>query len=148
VVPRRTSAVVPSRPPQPVPDSDAVSDIVIFSSSHHSWATHVSDTQPSRVPDTPHEESQDTAMLDWDADYEMGGDEGEGFDLPNRRSITANTSRREVSHPRTLRSTTARLAQSSVTHTPPTSSLPRPSPTYVSVSQQSTPPAPSIRAAA
>ncbi|GFZ44313.1 hypothetical protein JCM24511_02035 [Saitozyma sp. JCM 24511] len=31
-----------------------------------------------------------------------------------------------------------------MTHTPPTSSLPRPSPTYVSVSQQSTPPAPSI----
>jgi hypothetical protein len=47
-------------------------------------ATHVSDTQPSRVLDTPHEESHDMAMLDWDADYE-----------------------REVSHPRTLRSMTA-----------------------------------------
>ena len=131
VVPRRTSAVVPSRPPQPVPDSDAVSDIVIFSSSHHSWATHVSDTQPSRVLDTPHEDSQDNmATLDWDAGYEMHGDEGEGFDLPNRRSTTTDTSQREVSHPRMLRNTTARLARSSVTHTPPTSSLPRPSPTY------------------
>jgi hypothetical protein len=72
---RRTSAVVPSTSPQPVPDSDAVSDIVIFSSSHHSRATHVSDTQPFRVLDTPHEESQDTAMLDWDANYAMSGDE-------------------------------------------------------------------------
>ena len=141
---RRTSAVVPSTSPQPVPDSDAISDIVIFSSSHHSWVTHVSDTQPSRVLDTPHEESQDMAMLDWDADYEMSGDEEEGFDLPNQRSTTADTSQREVSHPRTLRSTTARLARSSVTHTPPTSSLPRPSPTYVSVPPQSTPPPPSI----
>ncbi|GFZ49940.1 hypothetical protein JCM24511_07343 [Saitozyma sp. JCM 24511] len=146
---RRTSAVVPSTSPQPipdpqpVPDSDALSDIVIFSSSHHSWATHVSDTQPSRVLDTPHEESQDTATLDWDADYEMNGDEG-GFGPPNRRSTTTDTSQREVSHPRTQRSTTARLARSSVTHTPPTSSLPRPSPTYVSILQQSTPPPPSI----
>ncbi|GFZ48415.1 hypothetical protein JCM24511_06163 [Saitozyma sp. JCM 24511] len=140
---RRTEAVVPSTPSQPVSDADAISDIVIFSSSHHSWTTHVSDTQPSRVLETPHEESQDTPMLDWNADYEMGGDE-EGFGPPNRRSTAADTSQREVSHPRMLRTTIARLTRSSATHTLPTSSLPRPSPTYVSVSQHSTPPAPSI----
>jgi hypothetical protein len=107
---RRTSAVVPSTAPQPVPDSDAVSDIVIFSSSHHSRVTHVSDTQPSRVLDTPHEESQDTAMLDWDADYEMSRDEGEGFDLPNQRSTTTDNSQREAFHHRTVRGCIACLS--------------------------------------
>jgi uncharacterized protein YceK len=82
-VSRRTSAVVPSTPSQPVPDSDHISDIVVFSSSHHSWATHVSDTQPSRVLDIPHEESQDTVMLDWDADHGMREDEEEEFGPPN-----------------------------------------------------------------
>jgi hypothetical protein len=45
------------------------------------------------------------AMLNWDADYEMSGDEEEGLDIPNGRSTMTNTSRREVSYPRTLRST-------------------------------------------
>jgi hypothetical protein len=52
-------------------------------------------------------------------------------------------SQREASRPRTQRSTTARLDRRSMTHTPPTSSLPRPSPTYLSVPPQSTPPPPS-----
>jgi hypothetical protein len=136
--------VVPGTSPQPVPDLDAVPDFDSFPSSYHSRVTHVSDTQPSRVLDTPTEDSEDMAKLDWDADYEMSGDDEEGFDLPNWHSATADTSQREVSHPRMLRSTTARRTRCSVTHTPPTSSPPRPSPTYVWVSQQSTPPAPSI----
>ncbi|GFZ48412.1 hypothetical protein JCM24511_06160 [Saitozyma sp. JCM 24511] len=109
---RRTGAVVPSTSPQPVHKSDAVSDISSFPSSHHSRVTPVSDTQPFRVLDMPQEDSEDMAVPDWDADYEMSGEEDEGFDPPNQRSITANTSQREVSHPRTLRSTTARLARS------------------------------------
>jgi hypothetical protein len=83
---KRTSTVVTSRSPQPAPNSDAVSDIDSFPSSHHSRVTHVSDTQPSRVLETPQEDGQHMAMLDWDADYEMSEDEAEGFDLPNRRS--------------------------------------------------------------
>src|SRR5690349_18681211 len=57
--------------------------------------------------------------------------------MPNGRGTTTDTSQ---PHPRMLRSTTARLARSSVTDTRPTSIPPRPSPTYVSVSPQSTPP--------
>jgi hypothetical protein len=64
--------VVPSTSPQPVPDSDTISDINSFPSSHRSRVTHVSDTQPSRVLDTPQEDSEDMAMLDWDADYRYG----------------------------------------------------------------------------
>jgi hypothetical protein len=42
---------------------------------------------------------------DWDADHTMRGDEEEVFGPPNRHSTTADTSQREVSHPRTLRFT-------------------------------------------
>jgi hypothetical protein len=40
---------------------------------------------------------RDMAMLNWDADYEMSGDEEEGLDIPNGRSTMTNTSPREVS---------------------------------------------------
>ncbi|RSH85392.1 hypothetical protein EHS25_004788 [Saitozyma podzolica] len=139
---RRTSAVVPSTSPEPGPDLDAISDIDSFPSSHHSRVTPVSDTQPSRVLDTPHEESRDMATVDWDADYEMSGDEEAALDLPNLRSTTTHTSQREVSLPWQLRSTAARRATSSATDTPPSSAPPRPSPSYMSSSPQSTPPPP------
>ncbi|RSH94143.1 hypothetical protein EHS25_003946 [Saitozyma podzolica] len=84
-------------------------------------------------------------MSDWDADYDMGGGKGEVLDPSNLRSTTADNSHQEVSHPRTLRSTTARWARSDMTDTPPTSSPPPPSATYVpSVSPECTPPPPSI----
>jgi hypothetical protein len=74
---RRPSTVVASTSPQPGTDSDAVSDIDSFLSSHHSRVTHASDTQPSRVLDTPRDESHDSVPSDWDVDHHMGGDEGE-----------------------------------------------------------------------
>jgi hypothetical protein len=80
-----------------VPYSDTVSNINSFPSNHHSRVIHLSDTQPSRVLDTPQEDSEDMAMLDWHADYEIGGDEEEGLDIPNGRSTMTNTSPREVS---------------------------------------------------
>jgi hypothetical protein len=83
----RTSTVVASTSPQPGPDSDAVSDIDSFPSSHHSRVTHVSDTQPSRVLDTPREEGDDLTPSDCDVDYNMSDDEGEMLDpsTPGRR---------------------------------------------------------------
>ncbi|RSH83691.1 hypothetical protein EHS25_005595 [Saitozyma podzolica] len=77
---RRTTPVVPSTLPQPGPDSNAVSGIGSFRSSHHSRVTQVTDTPPSRVLNTPHEENNDSATLAWDADQEMNGEEGEVLD--------------------------------------------------------------------
>ncbi|GFZ48375.1 hypothetical protein JCM24511_06123 [Saitozyma sp. JCM 24511] len=67
---------------RPVPDSDTISDINSFPSSHPSRITHVPDTQPSRVLDTPQEDSEDMAMLDWDADYERNGNQEGILALP------------------------------------------------------------------
>lgn len=76
--------------------------------------------------DTPYEESEEMAMLGWDADYEMSGDDKEGLDPPYTPNATADTSQREVFHRRTLRSSAATRARSGATNTPPTSSPPPP----------------------